>query len=100
MSAMSVLQGDYDQSNYDVFKKYFGRQCCGIAVAAMCKSCIIDPQFWTAQTVNECLIAGDALFGKSYERLPQHIRERLSYLEPCELISEVEFPGGIKVCKI
>ncbi|KAK3919901.1 Ankyrin repeat domain-containing protein 11 [Frankliniella fusca] len=88
---MRVLSGTFDQSDFIRFPRYFGRQCPANAVAAICKTHVLNPNLWTSLNVDECLMAGNKLFEISYEVLPSsytHVR----YLRPDELHSCVTFP--------
>ncbi|KAK3917720.1 Inactive disease susceptibility protein LOV1 [Frankliniella fusca] len=87
---MQVLSGTFDQSDYNRFSKYFGRQCTANAVAGACKANVVKPNLWTSQTVDECLMTGDKLFELSYEPLPSTFNHL--YLRPDELCSTLSFP--------
>ncbi|KAK3908159.1 Integrin alpha-PS5, partial [Frankliniella fusca] len=70
---------------------YFGRQCSANAVAGICKAHVLHPNLWTSLNVDECLMAGNKLFEKSYELLPPSY-SNVIYLRPDELHSCVMFP--------
>ncbi|KAK3908248.1 Integrin alpha-PS5, partial [Frankliniella fusca] len=88
---MRVLSGTFDQSDSIRFPRYCGRQCSANAVAAVCKAHVLTPNLWTSLNVDECLMAGNKLFERSYEILPTTY-SNIIYLRPDELYSSVMFP--------
>ncbi|KAK3933220.1 Integrin alpha-PS5 [Frankliniella fusca] len=88
---MPVLSGTFDQSDIIGFPRYSGRQCSANAVAGICKAHVLHPNLWTSLDVDECLMAGNKLFEKSYELLPSSY-SNVMYLRPDELHSCVMFP--------
>jgi hypothetical protein len=95
---MKVVQGSFDQSDYIRFPRYFGKQCCGIAVTAFCKASYMSPKLWTEHTIDECIIAGNSLFEKSMDNiLSANPNFKEIYLRAEELQQEVIFPSGKKM---
>jgi len=96
---MSVLQGNFHQGDTIKFPEFGGRQCSANAVAAACKACILKPQLWVPSIIDECLLAGNNLFSKSFEMSPPHIQAHELYLRVDELLPSITFQDGIQVSK-